>query len=259
MIFLGQFTGVMLLTLSSRRFPLTFVFLSGVNAIMYYMSVLMNQIGFDKKKSNYMSLVGGGSLLLGTIPAIFLMETCGRRFWAISMLPGFFVGLILIGISYEINLNTNLPGAEGLYLTGLILYMGFFGSYACLTWVIPAEVYPTYLRSYGMTTSDAMLFLCSFIVTYNFSSMETAMTRIELTLGFYGGIAILGEVYQILFMPETKDKTLEEIDLVFSKPTGQLVRENWASAKEAAGDMLHFRFRKVFLNPTPRRQSIYQG
>jgi Sugar (and other) transporter len=120
--------------------------------------------------------VGGGSLLLGTIPAIFLMETCGRRFWAILMLPGFFIGLVLISASYHIDLNTNLAGAEGLYLTGLIIYMGFFGSYACLTWVIPSEVYPTYLRSYGMTTSDALLFLASFVVTYNFSAMQDAMT-----------------------------------------------------------------------------------
>jgi hypothetical protein len=108
--------------------------LTGVNAIMYYMSVLMNQIGFNKEQSNYMSLVGGGSLLLGTIPAIFLMETCGRRFWAITMLPGFFIGLVLIGIGYLIPLDTNLMAAEGCYLTGLIIYMGFFGSYACLTW-----------------------------------------------------------------------------------------------------------------------------
>lgn len=46
MIFLGQFTGI--------------------NAIMYYMATLMNQVGFDSKQSVFMSLVGGGSLLLGT-------------------------------------------------------------------------------------------------------------------------------------------------------------------------------------------------
>lgn len=108
--------------------------LTGVNAIMYYMSVLMNQIGFNQEDATYMSLVGGGSLLIGTIPAIFLMETCGRRFWAIMMLPGFFVGLVLIGVAYQIPLDTNLKAAEGLYLAGLIIYMGFFGSYACLTW-----------------------------------------------------------------------------------------------------------------------------
>ena len=232
--------------------------LTGVNAIMYYMSVLMSQIGFNDEQANYMSLVGGGSLLLGTIPAIFLMETCGRRFWAITMLPGFLIGLILIGASYQVPIATNLVGAEGLYLTGLILYMGFFGSYACLTWVIPSEVYPTYLRSYGMTTSSALLFLASFVVTYNFTAMQDAMTRTGLTLGFYGGIAVLGEVYQLFFMPETKDKTLEEIDLVFSRPTGDIVKENWEGIKENASDICSGRFKKVFAGQMQRRKSLHE-
>ncbi|KAF4343565.1 major facilitator superfamily transporter SP family major inositol transporter [Fusarium beomiforme] len=221
--------------------------LTGVNAIMYYMSVLMNQIGFDKKEANYMSLVGGGSLLLGTIPAIFLMERFGRRFWAITMLPGFFLGLVLIGISYQFDLTTQLQTVEGLYLSGLIIYMGFFGSYACLTWVVPSEVYPTYLRSYGMTTSDALLFLASFVVTYNFSSMQNAMGRTGLALGFYGGIAFVGEIYQIFFMPETKNKTLEEIDVVFSRPTMDIVRENWAGVKETTRLLCTGHWHKVFV------------
>ncbi|KAK9241233.1 general substrate transporter [Lipomyces kononenkoae] len=224
MIFLGQFTGV--------------------NAILYYMSVLMNQIGFSETNSVFMSLVGGGALLLGTIPALFWVDKTGRRFWAIATLPGFFIGLLLVGFSYLIPIQ-NLQAAEGVYITGMILYMGFFGSYACLTWVIPAEVYPTYLRSYGMTTSDAMLFLCAFIVTYNFTRMQDAMTKIGLALGFYGGIAVLGWFYQILFMPETKDMTLEEIDIVFSQPTGELVKQNLRNSVETIKDLAHFRFRKV--------------
>ncbi|KAK3181668.1 fructose symporter [Lecanicillium sp. MT-2017a] len=228
--------------------------LTGVNAIMYYMSVLMHTIGFDKEQSNYMSLVGGGSLLLGTIPAIFLMETCGRRFWAIMMLPGFFIGLVLIGAAYQIDPTTHLQGAEGVYLTGLIIYMGFFGSYACLTWVVPSEVYPTYLRSYGMTTSDALLFLAAFVMTYNFSAMKDAISPTGLTLGFYGGIAVVGEIYQIFFMPETKNKTLEEIDLVFSRPTMDIVRENWQGVKETVGDLAKGRFRKVMSEQTSKRK-----
>lgn len=110
-----------------------------------------------------------------------------------------------------------------------------------------------------MTTSDALLFLASFIVTYNFSAMETAMTRTGLTLGFYGGIAVIGEVYQILFMPETKDKTLEEIDLVFSKPTREIVAENIANVKQTVNDFFAGRWRKVFVDQaTPRRKSIYE-
>jgi hypothetical protein len=76
--------------------------------------------------------------------------------------------------------------------------------YLSISGVIPSEVYPTYLRSYGMTTSTALLFLASFVVTYNFSAMQDAMTRTGLTLGFYGGIAVLGEIYQIIFMPGTQ-------------------------------------------------------
>ncbi|EMC94422.1 hypothetical protein BAUCODRAFT_111295 [Baudoinia panamericana UAMH 10762] len=225
MIFLGQFTGI--------------------NAIRYYMSTLMNQIGFGTWQANYMSLVGGGSLLIGTIPAIFLMETCGRRFWAIAMLPGFFIGLVLVGVSYHV---PGLQGTEGVYLTGLIIYEIFFGSYACLTWVIPAEVYPTYLRSYGMTSSDGWLFLSSFIVTYNFSGMQRAMTPTGLSLGFYGGIAVVGWFYQIFFMPETKDKTLEEIDLIFQRPTMELVRENATNAWQTTKDLFAFRWKKVFID-----------
>ena len=110
-----------------------------------------------------------------------------------------------------------------------------------------------------MTTSSALLFLASFIVTYNFSAMQDAMTKTGLALGFYGGIAVLGEVYQIVFMPETKDKTLEEIDLVFSRPTMDIVRENIASTKLTVRDFFRGRWRKVFVEQTPRRKSIYEG
>ncbi|OAA70690.1 plastidic glucose transporter 4 [Cordyceps fumosorosea ARSEF 2679] len=233
--------------------------ITGVNAVMYYMSVLMNQIGFGPEEANYMSLVGGGSLLLGTIPAIFLMETCGRRFWAIMMLPGFFIGLLLIGVANRFDPSTNLKAAEGIYLAGLIIYMGFFGSYACLTWVIPSEVYPTYLRSYGMTTSSALLFLVSFIVTYNFSAMKDAFTTTGLTLGFYGGIAVIGEVYQILFMPETKNLTLEEIDEVLSRPTMDVVRENWQGVKDTMHDACRGRFGKILAEQTQKRKSEVDG
>jgi hypothetical protein len=101
-----------------------------------------------------------------------------------------------------------------------------------------------------MTISDALLFLASFVVTYNFTAMEEAMTRTGLTLGFYGGIAVLGQIYQVFFMPETKNKTLEEIDQVFERPTGDIVRDNWAGVKENVADMSRGRFRKVFVSQT---------
>lgn len=204
--------------------------LTGVNAVMYYMSTLMARIGFTTKNSVFMSLVGGGSLLIGTIPAILYMDRFGRRVWGLNIV-GFFIGLVLVGVGYLIDLKTHLAAAEGVYLSGIILYMMFFGSYACLTWVLPAESFDLRTRSVGMTCCSTCLYLWSFIVTYNFTRMQNAMTYTGLTLGFYGGIAFVGFFYQLLFMPETKDKTLEEIDDIFSKPSRQLVRENITNMK----------------------------
>ena len=56
MILLGQLTGMKLIFFKYESLTL-FI---GVNAIMYYMSILLNQIGFDPERANYMSLVGGG-------------------------------------------------------------------------------------------------------------------------------------------------------------------------------------------------------
>jgi hypothetical protein len=76
--------------------------------------------------------------------------------------------------------------------------------------------------------------------------MMDSMSRIGLTLGFYGGIAVVGWFYQILFMPETKNKSLEEIDELFSRPTSEIVHENVENTKEVIRDLAHFRLKKVF-------------
>lgn len=208
--------------------------LTGINAVMYYLSTLMIRIGFTTKNAVFMSLVGGGALFLGTIPAVLYMDRFGRRVWGYNLV-GFFVGLVLVGVGYSINIETNLPAAEGVYLTGLILYMGFFGSYACLTWVVPSESFSIGTRSQGMTICSALLYLWAFTVTYNFNRMKVAFTYTGLTIGFYGGIAFLGFFYQVMFMPETKGKTLEEIDAIFEKPSRQLVKENIRGLKRFWG------------------------
>lgn len=204
--------------------------LTGVNAVMYYMSTLMAKIGFDTKNSVFMSLVGGGSLLIGTIPAILWMDRFGRRVWGMNIV-GFFIGLVLVGVGYLFDPITQKAAAEGVYLSGIVLYFMFFGAYATLTWVIPSESFDLRTRSIGMSVCTCMVYVWSFTVTYNFTEMQKAMTYTGLTLGFYGGIAFLGFIYQVIFMPETKDKTLEEIDDIFSRSSFSIAGENIRNMK----------------------------
>jgi hypothetical protein len=80
------------------------------------------------------------------------------------------------------------------------------------------------------------------------------MTKQGLTLGFFGGIAVLGFFYQIVFMPETKDRTLEEIEIVFAKPTRELARENIASTAKFVKDLCRLRFREAFSSIGAKRE-----
>lgn len=106
-------------------------------------------------------------------------------------------------------------------------------------------MYPTYLRSYGMATSDAMVFLGSFIITYNITAMQEVFTKTGLTLGFFSGITVVGWFYRVLLMPETKDRTLEEIEVMFAKPSRRLVKANLAFSARATSHLLHGRFKIV--------------
>lgn len=191
----------------------------------------MEKMNFNAKDSVLMSLVGGGALWLGTIPAVLWMDQFGRRVWAQNIL-GFIVGLVLVGVGYQYTdrgtdyFNAHRATALGLYFTGMVLYMGFFGTYAAVIWVVPAESFSLGTRSQGMAICSTFMFLWSFIVTYNFQGMVNAMTYTGLTTGFFGGLAVLGFFYQLFFMPETTMKTLEEVDALFEMPTRKLVAVN---------------------------------
>ncbi|GAV30652.1 hypothetical protein PMKS-004169 [Pichia membranifaciens] len=75
--------------------------------------------------------------------------------------------------------------------------------------------------------------------------MWNAFTSTGLTLGFYGGIAVLGWIYQLLFVVETKGLTLEEIDDIFSKSTPSLIKMNLKSVKTDFYNISKGKFRDV--------------
>ncbi|GJD06414.1 Inositol transporter 1 [Galdieria sulphuraria] len=216
--------------------------LDGINSVVYYIGVLFKELGFSAEKSVYMSLVGGGSLMLGTIPAILLLDKWGRRMVGIVPSIVVFFGCIIIGCSF---LSKNTKTYEGIYIWGLITYELFSGSFQSLPWLTFAEVYPTYLRSFGMTIADAFIYLWAFTVTYNFTGMRNAMTNTGLFVGFYGGISLFGVIFIILFLPELKGKTLEEVDDIFSQPMKEIARQNLHSSINTMKKLFSGRWKEI--------------
>ncbi|KAK4526884.1 hypothetical protein GAYE_SCF29G4802 [Galdieria yellowstonensis] len=217
---------------------------SGINSINYYMATLMHEVGFSRVHAVYSSMIGSGTLLLFTIPAIYLMDRMGRRVLWLSLLPGVLVGCFIIGFSFR---ASNLHVEEGIYIWGIITYYMFWGSgMGPYAWVLGSEIYPTYIRSEGMALVTWWTYVGNFITTYCFSRMKRAMTAPGIFIGFYGGFVTIAWFYAMFMMPETKDKTLEEIDALFSMSMPDLAKHNWENVKKTVDDLLHFRLKEVW-------------
>ncbi|KAK4526945.1 hypothetical protein GAYE_SCF29G4864 [Galdieria yellowstonensis] len=218
--------------------------MSGVNSIEYYQASLMEEAGLTAQKAVYSSLIGGGVMFFSTVPAIYFMDRLGRRQLTLTLIPGVCIGLFITGFSFQAKV---LGVRLGIYLWGMITYTIFWSSgLGPGPWVFASEVYPTYLRSYGVSIAALCDWTGTFITTYPFKQMSDAMTSTGVFAGFYCGIVILVGILLLLFMPETKNLTLEEINEVFERPAIETMKINWRNTKETWHQLLHFRLDQVW-------------
>ncbi|EME26456.1 MFS transporter, SP family, sugar:H+ symporter [Galdieria sulphuraria] len=197
---------------------------SGVNSIEYYLGTLYEDIGMSKLDSVYMSLINGGCLFISTLPAVFLMDKVGRRPLVLLLAPFTVIGLAIAGASTYIKQK---KGHVAAYTLGMVIYDLFWGSaLGAVPIAVNSEVYPQYLRTNGMSIAVIATFVGTFTTTYTFSRMVKSMTQLGTLLGFYGGVTFVGWATCILFMPETKDLTLEQVRQVFLKGPFGIAKEN---------------------------------
>jgi hypothetical protein len=218
--------------------------MSGVNSIEYYQATLVEQAGLSPQNAVYSSLVGGRVMFFSTAPSIYLMDRLGRRTMVLSLIPGVAIGLLITGFSF---LATNLGLRLGLYFWGMITYTIFWSpGLGPGPYLFASEIYPTYLRSYGMSLASLCNWTGTFITTYPFQQMANAMTSTGVFAGFYCGIMLLGATFLLFFMPVTKGLTLEEVNELFERPISDTFAINMQNMKETWDNLFHFRVRKAW-------------
>ena len=169
------------------------------------------------------------------IPAIYTIDTFGRRNLLLTTFPLMSLFLFFTGFSFfipEATMHTARIAcvALGIYLFGMVYSPGegpvpLFVERTMLIFSEPAKVsgstysaeaYPLYIRALGMSLATATTWFFNFVLSITWPSLQTAFTT-QGAFAFYATWNLIGWVLVLLFVPETKGKTLEELDQVFSK------------------------------------------
>ena len=112
------------------------------------------------------------------------------------------------------------PGSKFAWLSiiSLFIYIMFFApGMGPLPWTVNSEIYPNWARSTCIAIATAVNWIFNLIVSLTFLSLADGLGQPK-TFGLYAGLGLLGLLFVVLFVPETRGKTLEEVEPLFKRP-----------------------------------------
>ena len=187
--------------------------LCGINIIAFYSSTIFSDAGFSTFGALVASCVFGFVNFLGAFPAIWTIDTLGRRSLLLWTLPFMAVTMLAAGLTFR------LP--EGNLQFGLLaslIYL-FCAEYSPGMGPVPsaysAEVFPLSHREIGMSLAVATANFWAAVLSLTFPGLLAGLGS-ERTFELYAMLNLLALVLVFLFVRETKKKTLEELDEVFA-------------------------------------------
>jgi MFS family permease len=193
----------------------------GCNAIIYYAPTVFGQLGLSGKTTGLLATgVYGIVNTLSTLPALFLIDKIGRRPLLLSGAAGTCISLVIVGGiigSYGSTLKDH-PAAGWTGIAFIYIYdINFSYSWAPIGWVLPSEIYNIGNRSKAMSLTTSSTWMCNFII--GLVTPDMLETIGYGTYIFFAAFALIAFFFTWFFIPETKGKSLEEMDAVFGDTT----------------------------------------
>ena len=178
----------------------------GINVIFNYAEEIFKAAGYDISDV-LKNIVWTGSVnLVFTLVAMGIVDRGGRRPLMLFGSAGLTVIYVLMGFCY-------FSGIQGLAM--LLLVLAAIACYAVslapVTWVVISEIFPNRLRGAAMAVSVTSLWIACFVLTYTFPYLNRKLSSAG-TFWLYAGICLVGFIFILVKLPETKGKTLEEIE-----------------------------------------------
>lgn len=178
----------------------------GINVVFNYAHDIFKAAGYDVSGVLFNLVIVGAVNFIFTIVAMATIDRIGRRVLILWGSVGLAIAYILIGICFYRHI-------QGIVVLSLVLLAiaCFSSTLGPVMWVLISEIFPNRIR--GLATSIAVfaLWVANFILSYTFPIMTESFS-IATTFWVYAGICILGVIFIKFCIPETKGKTLEEIE-----------------------------------------------
>lgn len=189
----------------------------GINVVLYYAPEIFKGMGMETDASMLQTIIVGVINMLFTILAIFTVDKFGRK--KLMLIGSIIMAISMIGLGTALYWQTT--GFAALLL--MLLYIAAFAmSWGPVTWVLLSEIFPNKIKGV-MAVAVAVQWLANLAVSWTFPLMNnntelTAMFNNGFAYWIYGFMALLSAIFIWKFVPETKGRTLEDMEELWKVP-----------------------------------------
>jgi len=190
----------------------------GINVVLYYATDIFKGMGMTTNASLLQTIIVGAVNLTFTVVAILTVDHMGRK-------PLQIIGALVMAVSM-IALGTDFwLGGQGMVaLVCMLVYTaGFAVSWGPVTWVLLSEIFPNQIRGKAMAVAVAMQWIANYLVSWTFPILDKNPYLVDhFKHGFaywiYGVMGILAALFMWRVVPETKGRTLEQMEHLWQVP-----------------------------------------
>lgn len=196
---------------------------AGINTIMYYGASILEMAGFgnmfvrDDEGATHFNIWMTAPLallqLVGVLLCFHVIDRCGRRNTLFISLSFVVLFLMVMAVSFMLD----FPSVTAAGMGGYLLAFGF--GLSTMPYAVNAEIYPIQYRSVCTAQANFVFWATNFAVSLTFLTLTDCITTAGSFLLYAGGTVVIGFVLW-LFLPETSGKSLEEVQALFEKSTG---------------------------------------
>ena len=189
----------------------------GINVVLYYAPEIFKSMGSGTDTALLQTIIVGAVNLLFTVLAIMTVDKFGRKPLMIIGAAGMAISMFALGTTFFME-----SVGMGALVFMLIYVASFAMSWGPVCWVLLSEIFPNKIRGRALAVAVAAQWISNYLVSWTFPMMDKNTYLLEkFNHGFaywiYGVMGVLAMVLVWKFVPETKGKTLEEMEKIWEK------------------------------------------